>query len=182
MMDWPARSYSPQNHTFITCGVSHRARGFAQIPRASQVAGAAGGVGVATLGVGDTSTSNTGNFASLDVTTGKLAWKQPWEAPCYSGSMNTATGLTFIGHLGIGNARDGKGYLEAVDTKSGASLWKSPLMTAPVGAAPVTYTVGGKQYVSVAVGGQSHNDVSRPAGLTNPLRLRDDAIYTFVLP
>ena len=32
-------------------------------------------------------------------------------------------------------------------------------MTAPVGAAPVTYTVGGKQYVSVAVGGESHNDV-----------------------
>jgi hypothetical protein len=55
-------------------------------------------------------------------------------------------------------------------------------MTAPVGAAPVTYMVGGKQYVSVAVGGQSHNDVSRPLGLTNPARLRDDSIYTFVLP
>jgi glucose dehydrogenase len=96
--------------------------------------------------------------------------------------MNTATGLTFIGHLGLGNAQDGKGYLEAVDTKTGASLWKSALMDAPVGAAPVTYTVNGKQYVSVAVGGQSHNDVSRPAGLTSSKRLRDDAIYTFVLP
>ena len=116
------------------------------------------------------------------MTTAKLAWHQRWDAPCYSGSMNTATGITFIGHLGVGNAQDGKGYLEAVDTKTGASLWKSPLMTAPVGAAPVTYTVGGKQYVSVAVGGQEHNDVSRPAGLTSPLRLRDDSIYTFVLP
>jgi quinohemoprotein ethanol dehydrogenase len=182
MMDWPASSYSPQNHTFITCGVSDRARAFAQIPKASQVAGSAGGFGVAALGVGDTSTSNIGNFAALDVTNAKLTWKQKWEAPCYSGSMNTASGITFIGHLGEGNARDGKGYLEAVDTKTGASLWKSPLMTAPVGAAPVTYTVGGKQYVSVAVGGQSHNDVSRPLGLTNPARLRDDSIYTFVLP
>jgi len=54
-------------------------------------------------------------------------------------------------------------------------------ITIPAGGS-VTYTVNGKQYVSVAVGGQSHNDVSRPAGLTNPLRLRDDAIYTFVLP
>ena len=36
--------------------------------------------------------------------------------------------------------------------------------------------------VSVAVGGQSHNDVSRPLGLTNPARLRGDSIYTFVLP
>ena len=55
-------------------------------------------------------------------------------------------------------------------------------MDAGVGAAPVTYTVGGKQYVSVAVGGQSHNDVSRPLGLTNPARWRNDSIYTFVLP
>jgi quinohemoprotein ethanol dehydrogenase len=182
MMDWPASSYSPENKTFITCGVTDRARGFKQIPRASQVAGANGGVGVATLGVGDTSTSNTGNFSALKVTTGKLAWHQHWPSPCYSGSLNTASGITFVGWLGVGNAQDGKGFLEAVDTATGASLWKSPLMTAPVGAAPVTYMVGGKQYVSVAVGGQSHNDVSRPKGLTNPARLRDDSIYTFVLP
>jgi glucose dehydrogenase len=182
MMDWPASSYSPENKFFITCGVSDRARGFQQTPRASQVSGAFGGKGVATLGVGDTSTSNTGNFSALNVTTGKLAWHQHWPSPCYSGSLNTASGITFVGWLGQGNAQDGKGFLEAVDTKTGQSLWKSPLMTAPVGAAPVTYTVGGKQYVSVAVGGQSHNDVSRPLGLTNPARLRDDAIYTFVLP
>jgi quinohemoprotein ethanol dehydrogenase len=181
-MDWPASSYSPQNHTFITCGVTNRATGFEQIPRASQIPRSTGGIGAGRLGVGDASTSNSGNFAALDVTTGKLTWHQHWEAPCYSGSMNTATGITFIGHLGEGNAQDGKGYLEAVDTKTGKSLWKSPLMTAPIGAAPVTYMVNGKQYVSVAVGGQSHNDVSRPAGLTNPARLRDDSIYTFALP
>ncbi|MEP6977030.1 MAG: PQQ-binding-like beta-propeller repeat protein [Thermoleophilia bacterium] len=181
-MDWPASSYSPENHTFITCGVSARALAFEQIPKASQVGGAYGGIGYGILGVLDNSTSNFGNFSALDVTTAKFSWHQKWDAPCYSGSMNTASGITFIGHLGEGNAQDGKGYLEAVDTKTGASLWKSPLMSAPVGAAPVTYTVGGKQYVSVVVGGQAHNDVSRPAGLTNPQRLRDDAIYTFVLP
>jgi quinohemoprotein ethanol dehydrogenase len=182
MMDWPASSFSPENHTFITCGVTDRAGSFEQIPRASQVAGSAGGIGAGRLGVGDTSTANSGNFSSLNVTTGKLAWHQHWQAPCYSGSMNTASGITFIGHLGQGNAQDGKGYFEAVDTKTGASLWTSPLLSAPVGAAPVTYTVNGKQYVSVAVGGESHNDDSRPLGLTNPARLRDDAIYTWALP
>lgn len=182
MMDWPASSYSPENGTFITCGVTDRATAFEQIPSASQVSGAFGGIGAGRLGVGDTSTANTGNFSSLSVTTGKLTWHQHWPAPCYSGSMNTAAGITFIGHLGTGNGQDGKGWLEAVDTKTGASLWKSPPMSAPVGAAPVTYTVNGKQYVSVAVGGQAHNDVSRPLGLTNPARLRDDAIYTFMLP
>jgi PQQ-dependent dehydrogenase (methanol/ethanol family) len=182
MMDWPASSYSPENQTFITCGVTDRATSFEQIPAASQVKGAFGGIGAGRLGVGDTSTSNRGNFASLNVTTGKLAWKQIWDAPCYSGSMNTKSGLTFIGHLGEGNAQNGRGYLAAVDTKTGAELWKSGLMDAPAAAAPVTYTAGGKQYVSIAVGGQSHNDVSRPLGLTNPARLRGDYIYTYVLP
>ena len=160
-----------ENHTFITCGVTDRATAFEQIPRASQVVGAFGGYGSARLGVGDTSTANTGNFSALNVETGKLKWHQHWPAPCYSGSLNTASGITFVGWLGNGNAQDGKGFLEAQDSATGASLWKSPLMTAPVGAAPVTYSVGGKQYVSVAVGGQSHNDVSRPLGLTNPARL-----------
>jgi glucose dehydrogenase len=182
MMDWPASSYSPENQTFITCGVSHRARGFLQIPRASQVAGANGGKGTAVLGVGDTSTSNSGNFSALNVATGKLTWHQNWPSPCYSGSVNTASGITFVGWLGVGNAQDGQGFLQAIDTKTGQELWKSPLLPAPVAAAPITYTVGGKQYVSVAVGGQSHNDVSRPKGLTNPARLRDDLIYTFALP
>jgi outer membrane protein assembly factor BamB len=184
MMDWPASSYSPENHTFITCGVTDRARAMEQIPAASQVAGAFGGLGTAQLGVSDPSppTGNSGNFSALNVLTGKLTWHQHWEHICYSGSANTASGLTFVGHFGTGNGSDGKGWLEAVDTKSGASLWKSPPMNAPVAAAPVTYTAGGKQYVSVEVGGAGHNDVSRPAGLTNPARLRSDEIYTFVLP
>jgi quinohemoprotein ethanol dehydrogenase len=182
MMDWPASSYSPENNTFITCGVTDRASSFEQIPAASQVKGAFGGIGAGRLGVGDTSTSNTGNFSALNLATGKLTWHQHWSAPCYSGSMNTAGGLTFVGHLGTGNGQDGKGWFEAIDTKSGDSLWKSGPLEAPVVAAPVTYTVGGKQYVSVAVGGQSHNDVSRPLGLTNPARLRGDAIYTWALP
>ena len=94
MMDWPASSYSPENQTFITCGVTDRATSFEQIPAASQVKGAFGGIGAGRLGVGDTSTSNRGNFASLNVATGKLAWKQIWDAPCYSGTMNTAAGMT----------------------------------------------------------------------------------------
>ena len=55
-------------------------------------------------------------------------------------------------------------------------------MDRPVGAAPVTYTVGGKQYVSVEVGGRATTTSSRPLGLTNPARIRGDDIYTFVLP
>jgi quinohemoprotein ethanol dehydrogenase len=181
-MDWPVSSYSPQERAFITCGVTGRAIAFEQIPKASQVAGAAGGVGVATLLVGDTSTSNLGNFSALNPMTNKLTWHQKWQTPCYSGTVNTASGIAFVGHIGPGNGQTGQGYLEAVNTRTGASLWRSPPMDAPATAAPVTYAVNGKQYVSILVGGQGHDDPTRPHGLTSPDRLRGDSVYTFALP
>ena len=184
MLDWPASSYSPENKTMITCGVNGRARAMAQIPAASQVKSQYGGLGVNQLGVSDGSTpiSNSGNFTALNVETGKLKWWQKWDAICYSGSVNTAGGVTFVGHYGTGNGSKGDGYLAAVDTKTGKELWKSATMPYPVASAPITYTVGGKQYVTVEVGGAAHNDVTRPFGLTDSRRVRGDYVYTFVLP
>jgi alcohol dehydrogenase (cytochrome c) len=184
MMDWPASSYSPETHSMITCGVTGRATAFEQIPAASQVPTAFGGLGAARLGVGDGSTplSNTGNFTSLNVLTGKFTFHQHWPAICYSGSANTAGGVTFVGHFGSGDGTKGDGYLEAVNTKTGASLWTSAPMPYPVGAAPIVYSVGGKEYVTVEDGGAGHNDVTRPKGLLDSTRVRGDYVYTFALP
>jgi len=55
-------------------------------------------------------------------------------------------------------------------------------MDAPATAPPITYSVNGHQYVSILVGGQAHDDPTRPDGLTSPVRLRGDSIYTFALP
>jgi quinohemoprotein ethanol dehydrogenase len=183
MMDWPASSYSPQNHTMITCGVTGRATAMEQIPAASQVASTFGGLGANRLGVSDGSTpiSNSGNFTALNVETGKLTFHQHWPAICYSGSVNTAGGLTFVGHFGSGDGSKGDGYLEAVDTKTGKSLWTSAPMPYPVASAPITYSVNGKQFVTVEVGGAGHNDVTRPNGLLDPRRVRGDYIYTFAV-
>jgi quinohemoprotein ethanol dehydrogenase len=184
MMDWPASSYSPETHSMITCGVTGRATAMEQIPAASQVASTFGGLGANRLGVSDGSTaiSNTGNFTSLNVETGKFTFHQHWPAICYSGSANTAGGVTFVGHFGTGDGSKGDGYLEAVNTATGASLWTSPTMPYPVSAAPITYSVNGKQFVTVEVGGSGHNDVTRPNGLLDPRRVRGDYIYTFALP
>jgi PQQ-dependent dehydrogenase (methanol/ethanol family) len=184
MMDWPASSYVPSTNSMVTCGVTGRATAFEQIPKASQVATLFGGLGAARLGVGDGSTpiSNTGNFTSLNLNTGNYTFHQHWPAICYSGSANTAGGLTFVGHWGSGNGSDGQGYLEAVDSKTGKSLWVSPSMPFPVASAPITYSVGGKQFVTVEVGGAGHNDTSRPFGLLDPRRSRGDLVYTFALP
>ena len=184
MMDWPASSYAPSIHSMVTCGVTGRATAMEEIPPASQVAGAYGGLGANRLGVADGSSplSNSGNFTALNVQTGKFTWHQHWSAVCYSGSANTAGGITFVGHFGTGNGIKGDGYLEAVDTKTGQSLWTSPTMPYPVSAAPIVYSVNGKEYVTVEDGGSGHNDVTRPYGLLDPRRVRGDYVYTFALP
>jgi alcohol dehydrogenase (cytochrome c) len=184
MMDWPASSYAPSIHSMVTCGVTGRATAMEQIPAASQVAGVFGGLGANRLGVADGSTpaANSGNFTALNVQTGKYTWHQHWQAICYSGSANTAGGITFVGHFGTGDGSKGDGYLEAVDTKTGKSLWTSPTMPYPVSAAPIVYSVNGKEYVTVEDGGSGHNDVTRPDGLLDPRRVRGDNVYTFALP
>ncbi len=191
-MDWPESSYDPLTKDFITCGVTNRTYAKEQVPAASQVVGSAGGIGSGILSVADSAIdplnlNDFGNFSALDMSTvsptsgGKWAWHQIWLAPCYSGSLNTASGLTFIGHLGQGTAQNGLGYLAAVNSKTGAELWESALMDAPAASPPITYSVNGTQYVSEFVGGESHNDPTRPDPAHANYRVRGDSVYTYVL-
>jgi glucose dehydrogenase len=173
-MDWPSSSFDPMTNGFESCGVSNRAFGKEQIPTASQVIGSKGGIGAGILSVSDNAQNNLGNFASLNVTTNKFNFHQKWATPCYSGEVNTASGLTFVGHIGPGNGRTGQGYLEAVNSKTGQSLWTSPLMTAPATSPAISYSVDGKQYVAIMAGGEGHDD---PTG-----GIRGDTIYVFALP
>jgi glucose dehydrogenase len=191
-MDWPNSSYDPQTNGFITCGVTNRNYGKLQIPAASQLVGAFGGIGSGILSAADSSVdplnlNDFGNFSSLNMSTvsptsgGKWEFHQIWDAPCYSGTVDTASGISFVGHLGEGTAQNGLGYLSAVNSKTGADLWDSPLMDAPAGAPPMTYEVNGVQYVSIVVGGESHNDPTRPNPSVPSDRVRGDSIYTYVL-
>ena len=191
-MDWPNNSYSPLTNSFISCGVTNRTYGKSQTPAVSQVVSSNGGIGSGISSISDSSIdpfnlNDFGNFAAWDMGTtdathgGKFMWHQTWETPCYSGSMNTASGLTFVGHIGKGNGKDGLGYLAAVDSKTGAELWESGLMDAPATSGAVTYSVYGTQYVTIVSGGEGHNDPTRPSATTASQRVRGDSIYTYKL-
>lgn len=173
-MDWPSSSYDPQTNGFTSCGVTNRAFGKEQIPTASQIVGSHGGIGSGILSVSDNAQNNLGNFTSYNPTTNKFNWHQKWATPCYSGSFSTASGLTFVGHIGPGDGRTGQGYLAAVNAKTGQQLWQSPPMTAPATSPPITYSVGGVQYVAIMAGGEGHDDPTDG--------IRGDTIYTFKLP
>ncbi len=85
-----------------------------------------------------------GNITAVDYHTGAIKWKVKTEQPMIGGIMATAGGLVFTGQ--------GNGTFAAYDAENGNELWAFQA-GAGVNAPPVSYTVGGVQYIAVAAGG-----------------------------
>jgi alcohol dehydrogenase (cytochrome c) len=75
----------------------------------------------------------------------KKVWSIQEDLPFVSGAMSTAGGLMFYGNQ--------QGEVKAVDAKNGKVLWQFKIGTGII-QSPMTYSVGGKQYLAV-VGGRS---------------------------
>ena len=82
-------------------------------------------------------------FAAMDSATGRLLWLHRQRAPFNTAALTTGGGLVFVG--------DWNRYVNAYDVASGELLWQNRVTTSPQGF-PVTYAVGGRQYVAVPVG------------------------------
>jgi glucose dehydrogenase len=84
---------------------------------------------------------------ALNIETGKIAWEVPLVGPIdgkrVAGILGTAGGVLFYG--------DPSGYLIAADERNGKTLWRIPLNTT-IKTSPMTYTVGGKQFITLAAG------------------------------
>jgi alcohol dehydrogenase (cytochrome c) len=84
-----------------------------------------------------------GALRAIDPTTGKLRWEWKHPSPTWSGVLSTEGGLVFSG--------DAEGNFMAFDATSGRVLWHFQC-GASVYSSPMSYAVGGKQYVAVAAG------------------------------
>ena len=93
-----------------------------------------------------------GNITAVDYNTGKIRWQVKTPQPMIGGVLATAGGLVFTG--------EGNGWFKAYDARNGKVLWKFNA-GAGVNAPPSSYTVGGKQYVVVAAGGNVQLDSKR---------------------
>ncbi len=93
-----------------------------------------------------------GRVAAVDVDTGKVVWKFDTEQPLIGGGLATAGGLYFFG--------EGNGNFNALDSKTGKKLW-SFNCGAGANAMPVSYMVGGKQYIAMGCGGNTQLDFKR---------------------
>ena len=85
-----------------------------------------------------TPTATTALLAWNPVTQ-KPAWKITTPAPWNGGTLVTAGGLVFQGHI--------DGTFNAYDATTGKQVWSYPAGNAVLGA-PISYSVNGTQYIS----------------------------------
>jgi alcohol dehydrogenase (cytochrome c) len=100
------------------------------------------------------SPGSTPFIAAFDPVSGKRRWTVPTEVP------NTASLMTTAGNLVFGS--DVLGQAWARDAETGQKLWSFNL-GAQSSNSPMSYAVGGKQYIAIALGN----------GGAYPMRIRD---------
>jgi alcohol dehydrogenase (cytochrome c) len=89
-----------------------------------------------------------GEFVAFDPTTGKRAWTY---RPA-SGAAMTASALATAGGIVFGGTADRQFF--ALHSDTGELLWQMRL-NGDISGAPITFSVGGRQYVAVGAGGRS---------------------------
>jgi alcohol dehydrogenase (cytochrome c) len=116
-----------------------------------------------------------GRLEAINLATRKSVWKARRRAPQTSGVLATAGGLVFAGALDRS--------FSAHDAATGEVLWEAVLSDVP-SAAPISYMVGGNQYVAMIVGyGGPHAATFKALTpeITLPLG-SSSAIWVFELP
>jgi len=142
--NWFSPSYSPQTHLFYVTAIE-ACDLYISSARNSGKGECNGGTGV------DRPRSNTGQFVlrAVNIDSGAIQWEIPLTSgedgyiSSMPGTLATAGNLVFFG--------DDAGYLAAADARTGRLLW-SFYTGQMITASPMTYAVGGKQYISIASG------------------------------
>lgn len=84
-----------------------------------------------------------GWLQAIDVTTGKLRWKEQWPTPLVAGVTATSGGVLFTGDLN-------NDFL-AIEARTGKTLYRFNT-GGSVGGGVISYEIGGKQYVATTSG------------------------------
>ena len=159
--NWPATSYYPQGDLLLvplsqTCALyGAGSQLFYEMPG---------------------SDGNLGRLSAYETKTLRPVWSFQQRSPFLTSVMSTSGGVGFIG--------DFDRVFRAFDVKTGKTLWTTRLPTTAQGY-PVTYSVGGEQFVAVPTGYNGGSPEQKPtvmlSGEINRPTL-GHGVYVFALP
>ena len=116
-----------------------------------------------------------GEFVAFDPVTGRRAWA--YRPP--NGAAMTASALATAGGIVFGGSLDRRFF--ALDTDTGAVLWQTRL-NGDISGSPVTFEVGGKQYVAIGAGGRIAQTTSYARLTGEDIAQGSGVIWVFALP
>jgi alcohol dehydrogenase (cytochrome c) len=122
----------------------------------------------------DVTTAPVGRIDAISASTGKTLWRYEQRAPIYGSVLATGGNLLFSG--------DHVRRFRAFNAENGTVLWET-ILNGPVSGRPMTYSVGGRQYVAVGAGGFTSHGTGI-LGITPELTTTtgSNTLFVFALP
>lgn len=119
-------------------------------------------------------TARIGRLEAISASTGKTLWTYQQRAPIYGSVLATGGNLVFSGDL--------VRRFRAFNAASGAVVWET-ILNGAVSGRPMTYSVGGRQYLAVGAGGVTQG-TGLLEGLTPELSTprTGNTLFVFALP
>jgi alcohol dehydrogenase (cytochrome c) len=170
--DWPMGAYNPKTNLMFIPMINACFESRARADRTPAPEHVYNTANVYRLAPGK---NELGRIDAISVETGRTVWSWETRVANYAPLLSTGSGLLFGGSMDR--------YLRALDADNGTVLWQARLPSPAVGGA-MTYSINGRQYLAIAVGGPYPAATTALQNITPEADMANgsNGIYVFALP